>query len=404
VLQNGGAKGSSPTANSLQLASPDDLKSQLVNVANKLKGFRDADSLIRAQDLQSNNVSSSSETSETDGADETNESGESGGSQTSQQSNAVSFSIENSNKPVKFGRQLLRSFRRGTTEEDGELLKNKNLHGDVKFTIGEGEGAQSFSIHVDGNTTSQQFVDEFNSKSGGRAQASLVETSRGEGHSRYRIKVESQAVVPPPVDNPEESTPPPSTDSGFLGSGSLDISSLSADAGEAVQGLKTFVDAFNKLVRFSREGNKDGDILASTGVDEQAIGALRDAIVNSKSNDGTVSFSQFVTERGNGELQFNAREFERVFLEDGEGASEAVQKFAADVAGSNGIVRGFVQHGALVDQAFQSIDVQAAQTAIQELNDKSISKIQDAQNLESRSDKVITALEDKIGFLQGLKR
>lgn len=414
VLQSDGSKAATPAASSLQFASPQDLKSQLVNVANKLKIFRDSDSLIKPQDLRTSGASSAgssstTDASQTDGTEETSEASDPSVPPPAPQSNAVSFSLENANKPVKFGRQLLRAFRRGTKEEDGELLQSKNLQGDVKFKIGEGDSAQSFSIHVDGNTTAQQFVDEFNSKSGGRAQASLVETSREDGKSRFRIKIESQATPPPPppAEQPEGSEPPatpPSTQSQFLGSGQLDISALRADAGDAINGLKSFVDAFNKLVRFSRDGNKEGDILASTGVDEQAIGALRDAIVGSNSKDGSVSFAQFVTERGNGELQFNSREFERVFAEDPEGAAEAIQKLATDVTGSDGIVRGFVQSGALVDQAFQSIQVQAAQTAIQQLDDKSISQLQDARALEARSDKVINALEDKVGFLQGLKR
>ncbi|MCC6954371.1 MAG: hypothetical protein IT290_09655 [Deltaproteobacteria bacterium] len=386
-----------PNQGPLQLATADDLKSQLLNISNKLKVFRDVGSLT-AEELR---TQSPQPAVPTEGTGET-EGGEPPAPEApAPQSNAVSFSID-SNKPGKFGRELMRSFRRGVKEENDPLLR-KNVRGDVNFTIGEGESAESFSIRVDRNTSAEAFVNEFNSKAGGRAEAKLVEVERENGSTRFRVAIESRN--PTPVEG-EEGTedPAPSTSTDFLGSGSLDISALDADPTQAKAGLKAFVESFNKLVRYAKDGNREGDVLSATAVDEQAINAIRDAIEDSESEDGSVKFSQFVTERGDGQLKFNESEFERLFLDDTEGAVEAVRKLALAVTSSDGVVREFVQTGSLVDQAFNSIAVKSAEQSIRQIEDGSVAKLEEARALSNRSDSVVVALEDKIGFLQGLKR
>ena len=324
------------------------LKARLLTLSDKLKPFADLNG----------SFGSSSSNSAVDAGDDGQDTDPTPTDPT--QPERVKVKFKGDSKPLKFARQLNRALNKGVSDEDSQLLKGQNVSGDVNVTVGKGPDKLKFSIHVDENTTAQDFVDEFNSKAQGRAQADFQDANPAPDGSpppaNRKLHIAISTTAQQPTDG--DSTPPiTNTDvlgSSVLSGANLDSESISKD-------LKNFATEFNRLVKLSNSGNDGSNVLAATSVDERAILDIRGAIDSATSSNGAVAVSDLFKKGSGGTISLNEQNLKRLAEEDPDSVVDALRNLAKDVHGNGGVVQQYTGRKNLVDRAITNVEAQLAQ-------------------------------------------
>jgi hypothetical protein len=252
---------------------------------------------------------------------------------------SVSFSTENApSKARKFDRQIRNSLQRAYKSENGKLLKDSSLSGDVKVNLTEGENSDSFSIRVDGSTTAKQFVDEFNSKAGGKAKAELKSVVVN-GKNRQQISVEGATTTTTLFDDDGET--------------SDDISKVKvteADAAQFEQDVKKFVSVLNSLVKSVSKDNADGT-LSNFQTDDNLVQSLKSLIQTLDSEDGSVKLSSIISSKKSGEYSVDSGSLRSAFINNTEGVIDVFRNLTDSLSGSKGIAKDYAGYGGNIDRA-----------------------------------------------------
>jgi hypothetical protein len=254
---------------------------------------------------------------------------------------SVVIDTENSNKPLKFANQITKALSRAYRSEDGKLLRNKNLQGDVKVTLQDGENEETFTIRVDKNTTAKSFVDEFNSKANGKASAELNQITVN-GKSRFFIDVKGAAGSPTLVDD--------GLDEADVNEG--DVSE--ADAAQFEKDVKKFVSDLNGLVSAVTK-NKDG--ISSLDSNVGLISSIQDLVKGLESDDGSVKLSSFVKENASGGYNVNGGAAREAFLNNSEGVISMLNNLSGAISGEGGLTRNYAAYGGSLDKISSVVKV-----------------------------------------------
>lgn len=251
----------------------------------------------------------------------------------------VSVSTENGNKPRRFERQVSNALAKNFNSPDKRLLNDKKLSGDVKVTLKDGEDTESFTIRVDKDTTVQSFVDEFNQKANGKAEAEINQTTVN-GKSKFKINLVGSPGTPVEIDDEE--------------SEAAERIANEADAAQFEKDVKDFIGDVNKLVS-AVAGNGDG--LASLDSNVGLLDSLKDLVKNLKSDDGSVSLSSFVTEKSNGGFVVNGSAAREAFLNNSDGVINLLDNLSDAVSGKKGLTQSYAAYGGSLDKISSVVKV-----------------------------------------------
>lgn len=376
---------------SAEQGSIQDLRGQLLQAANKLKKFADLGGFQGGGSGTGSSLIS----------DQVVQNGGGNGQPAPAGPVPLTVRIGDSNKPKKFGREVFSSLHDGFASGDEKILDNKTLEGNIEFSIGDGQNQTNVSVHVDGDTTAQSFVDQFNSKAGSQARASLINVG-SEGSPLYKIQVETSPVTQPPA---EEGAPSTTTyqHSVILGNGpGPGAGPGSAEAAQIAQDLKSFVKSYNTLVDITNHGNDSNGSLTGTTIDEQLLQSFSGIFENAVSDDGSVRFDSFLRESSGGKLQFDTDRFISSFVENPDAVTSVLHDVAIGVNGSRGVARQFAGYGAGFDQAIQQSEVRALQSTLSDLEDSSQGQLTQAESDSTRLTSATTRLSSGTDFLKSL--
>jgi len=295
------------------------------------------------------------------------------------------------------------SFNEEFSSGDELILANPANGGDVQFTVGTGEDAQSFSVQVDETTSASDFVNQFNAAAGDLASATLVQVDADTYKIAFNTNQEGTAEGSLSITSENDallhsfggSTVDQATDAVFQISGvageftrpsntvddavegvTLQLNqvgaatiSISDDPSALTSSVESFVSTFNSLVEFVnredavtvlQEGEGAVNIagsLSQTNVDDSAVSALRSALSSATSADGSISFASLgVSTERDGTLSFDRDAFEETFSENPEAVTEAVTALADSVSGVEGVAYQYTGFGLGVDSAIAAND------------------------------------------------
>lgn len=297
------------------------------------------------------------------------------------------------------------SFGRSFASSDETLLGDAKQSGTLRFSVGLAEEAKDFSVSVGPSTSAEDFVANFNTQADGVASARLLNLGT-EDVADYRIVFSgedlgvSKGSVSLEAGNDallgqevlggvsiEQATNAEFSVSGVAGVFERDTNTIDGvlkgvtltlknegttqvqveqKPGVTAEQIQSFVSSFNALASFvnsedavevvERNGELENSFgsLSSTSVDDNAISALRQALLESRSEDGSVSLAALgVSTELDGTLSFDSDKFDTVSEQHPEQSAEAVMALADAVTGVQGVVHQYTGYGMLIDQVEQ---------------------------------------------------
>lgn len=161
--------------------------------------------------------------------------------------------------------------------------------------------------------------------------------------------------------------------------GPIDISVVD-DVSTTTAKVQDFIDEYNKIVKFLAENNKitreeDGkDLenifspLAKTRTDDNALSALRSAIVASTHTTGSTVriFADLgITTERDGTLKFDTDKFATALQTEPNSVNQVLKNFGDDVALTGGVINQYIRFNGLLD-----VTVNGNKSQIDDLNDR----------------------------------
>ncbi len=346
------------------------------------------------------------------------------------------------------------SFQRSFGAADEKILAPGSAPEELTVTVGTGDDAESFNVSVDETTTASEFVTRFNQGAQGRAYAAVVNLG-SDAAPDYRITFTSQTA------GTAEGSLDFSDNGGALGAAVGDVyleqatdavftvggvsgtfTRSSNTVTDAVQGVsfelkntgaslvsvrgsstggarqvESFVKAFNDLARFVAQEDRveqrieDGErvndfgSLARGDVDDQVVRAVRSALAEARSSDGSTSLASLgVSTNRDGTLSFDAKKFEATFNANPAAANEAVSGLADKISGVSGVVYQYTAYGLAIDQAIQAneLDSERLASTIDNIDRRAAAKEQVVMNQFSRLEGLYAQLQQNAGFVTSL--
>ncbi len=304
------------------------------------------------------------------------------------------------------------SFSFGSRFNSGQSLMAEGLTGSdtIDITIGN----ETTSININGSTTIESFVEQFNGKSS-NGEASLINvgsssspkyalmiTSNESGTEKGSISInvgenlistnssldptagtlsqaqDAKISIAGLSDNIERSSntisdliPGITLKLNSTGSVNLTTTISTEDTAEDVQ---NFVDAFNKVVSYIKENDaistktEDNELkiiygsLSGTSLDENILSTLKSALSSTRTSGGSVNIlSELgITTQRDGTLAFDSDVFEKALNKDSKSVETLLTKLGDDFGAVNGKVAQFTGYNALIDQGITNFSNQIA--------------------------------------------
>jgi len=247
---------------------------------------------------------------------------------------SVSVSTNGGANDPQFDKAIDKAFNRAYTSENNKLLKNKNLSGEVSFTVTDGENTETFTIQVDSSTTLRKFAEEFNSKSGANASAK-VETFEVDGSLRSRFRIEGSSIT---------------SSTTLIDEALEDTNGRRVSEAEAAlfeQDIKKFVTGLNGLVA-AVNGKSEG--IAALEGDIGLLDSFADIVKNLKSDDGSTSLSALMSEKSSGGYSVNGTAIREAFVNNSEGVLSLIENLSDSISGNKGITQSYARYGGSLDQ------------------------------------------------------
>jgi len=343
------------------------------------------------------------------------------------------------------------SFARTFSSGSGFIISDPGNAGTVEFAVGSGDNATTFNVEVNETTTAQDFVNQFNSASGGKASASLIKladnsykisfssASSGTDQGTINISADPQlsggdalgassvsqatnAIVNVAgLGTIERSTNSisdlvPGVTVNLASTGTTTIS-IQNDAGSSLKKAEEIVSAINSLIEFANKEDKvtvssrggkninSFGSLSKTGVDEAALGAIKSAISSARSTDGSTSLASLgISTSRDGSLSIDKDKFTAAFNANPEAANQALTSLADKLSGVEGEIQKFTGFQREIDLAVKANDqeIKHAQTSIARVESNANKQIENLQKRFSGLDKAIASANQAASALSGL--
>lgn len=305
---------------------------------------------------------------------------------------SLKITAVDSGKGKSFSNQISKALNDGYSNGNDTLLKNGKTSGELSFSIGDGADNLKFSLAVDGQTTAQNLVDQFNSQAQGKATASLVNQGTDQ-NPNYKIAFDTTIKS----DNSQSTSG--GTPNVVLGGESSSLRETQATL--ISSDLKAFADSFNKLVKISKKA--ESNLSSDFQDDLDVLDKIQSVLKSAKSSDGTVSFSSFMKSKSDGTVEFDAGKFTQAYVENPDAVEETVRGVSQTISGGGGLVQDYANYGGKIDKLQSAVvaDMLKKYEALQQ-SAKEAQSTNDLQGQGKKFDELVSKLSSGSSFLQDL--